>query len=229
MSLLELLFPVLGSDIPTDHGYALYGAISRLIPKAHTPELPLRIGPIRGAYIGDGKLRLEPNSSHLRVRMRSDDLPVLLPLAGKSVDLDGHKVRLGVPQVCTLVPAATLYSRTVVIKASSPKTDSTAKESRDREKARRYQDPAEFLAAIRRELARRGIGAEADLPLHETGPRTGQAVRHVLRIRGKTIVGFSVIIQGLTAEESLILQEQGLGGRAKMGCGFFVPVKEGKR
>ncbi len=147
----------------------------------------------------------------------------MLPLAGKSLDLDGCALRLGVPQVTALVPAPTLFARTVIIKASSPKTDPEIKLSRDREKTKRYQDPAEFLARIRRELERQGIGAIADLPVHENGPRAGQPCRHVLRIHGKTIVGFSVIIQGLTAEESVTVQEQGLGGRSKMGCGFFMP------
>jgi hypothetical protein len=225
MPLIELHFPVLGAEIPADHGYALYGAMSRLVPRIHTHEMTLRIGPIRGSYIGNGKLRLEPRGSRLHIRLQPDDLPVVLPLAGKSLDLDGHAVRLGVPQVSALVPATTLFARTVVIKASSPKTDPAVKASRDREKTKRYQEPGEFLAAIRREFERQSIGAEADLPLHETGPRAGQACRHVLRIHGKTIVGFSLIVQGLTAEESLTLQEQGLGGRSKMGCGFFVPCK----
>ena len=223
--LIDLHFPVLGAEIPADHGYALYGAMSRLVPKLHTHEMPLRIGPIRGAYVGNGKLRLEPRGSRLCVRLQPDDLPTVLPLAGKSLDLDGHAVRLGVPQVSTLAPAPMLFARTVVIKASSPKADPAVKSSRDREKTKRYQEPAEFLAAIRRELERQGIGAEADLPLYETGPRAGQPCRHVVRIHGKKIVGFSVIIQGLTGEESLTLQEQGLGGRSKMGCGFFVPCK----
>jgi CRISPR-associated protein Cas6 len=43
-----------------------------------------------------------------------------------------------------------------------------------------------------------------------------------MRIHGKTIVGFTVLVQGLTAGESIQLQEEGLGGRGKMGCGFFV-------
>ena len=43
-------------------------------------------------------------------------------------------------------------------------------------------------------------------------------------IRGKTIVGFSVIVHGLTEEGSVKLQEEGIGGRGKMGCGFFVPL-----
>jgi hypothetical protein len=221
--MIELHFPVCGAEIPSDHGYALYGAMSRVVPRIHTREMPLRIGPIRGAYVGNRKLRLEPRGSRLRVRLQPDDLPIVLPLAGKNLDLDGHAIRLGVPQVSALVPAPMLFARMVVIKASSPKTDPVVKNSRDREKTKRYQNPAEFLAALRRELEREGIGADADLPLHEAGQRAGQPWRHVVRIHAKTIVGFSVIIQGLTAEESLTIQEQGLGGRSKMGCGFFVP------
>jgi CRISPR-associated protein Cas6 len=114
----------------------------------------------------------------------------------------------------------------VVLKASSPRKDPRDKNSRDRAKTKRYQEPAEFLEAIRRELTRQGIGAQADLPLQQFGDRAGLPRRRVVRIHGKAIVGFSVIVQGLTGEESLKLQEQGLGGRGKMGCGFFVPVKE---
>ncbi len=229
MSLIELQFPVLGTTLPADHGYALYGAMSRVVPSIHTDKLPLRIGPIRGSYVGDGKLQLEPRGSLLRVRVRPDDLPLLLPLAGKRLDLGGHSVRLGVPHVSALVPAPNLIARMVVIKASSPKIDPADKKSRDRQKTKRYQEPAEFLEAVRHELARKGIGAEADLPLHEDGPRVGQPRRHVLRIQGKTIVGFSVIVQVLTAEESVKVQEEGIGGRGKMGGGFFVPTQLGKK
>ncbi len=220
--LIELQFPIQGGEIPSDHGYALYGAMSRLVPKLHTQEMPLRIGPIRGTYIGKGKLRFE--RARLRIRVRADDLPMLLPLAGKSLVLDGHVVRLGVPQVSALTPAPNLIARVVVIKASSPKTDPADKRSRDRHKSKRYQEPTEFLEAARRELKRQDIHADADLPLHESGPRAGQPRRNIVRIHSKIIVGFSVIVQGLTAEESLTLLENGIGGRGKMGCGFFVPV-----
>jgi hypothetical protein len=227
MPLIELNFPVLGTEIPADHGYALYGALSRVVPKLHMRDLAGRIGPIRATYVGNGKLRLEPRSSRLRIRLQPGDLPMVLPLAGKNLDLDGHAVRLGVPQVSAIVPAPTLFARTVVMKASSPKQDPAVKTSRDQEKTKRYQEPSEFLDAIRRELERKGIRADATLPLHRSGPREGQPCRRVLRVHGKIIVGFSVIIQGLTVEESLTIQEQGLGGRAKMGCGFFVPIRKG--
>jgi hypothetical protein len=225
MSLIELQFPVLGAEIPADHGYALYGAMSRLVPKLHTPEMFAHIGPIRGAYVGNGKLRLQPRTSWLRVRLQSEDLTVLLPLAGKKLDLEGYMVRLGVPQVSELVPAKTLFARTVVLKASAPKMDPAVKNSRDPRKTKRYEEPTEFLAGVKNELARRNIAGEAHLPLHESGERAGQPFRRVLRVHGKAIVGFSVIVKGLNTEDSLLLQEQGLS-RGKMGCGFFTPCKE---
>jgi hypothetical protein len=227
--MIELQFPVLASEIPADHGYALYAAISRLVPELHTRELALRVGPIRGTYIGEGKLRLEPRASRLRVRLQPEKLPMMLRLAGKKIDIDGYAVTLGIPQVTALAPAPNLFARNVVIKASSPLQDPGVKSSRDRKKTKRYLEPDEFLAAIRRELENRSISARADLPVHQFGERAGQVRRRVVRVHGKIIVGFSVIIQGLTAKDSLTLLEQGLGGRGKMGCGFFVPVKGANR
>ena len=220
MPIIELQYPVLGNEIPADHGYVLYSALSRLVPKIHDDKFPLHISSIRGSYQGNRTLRLENGHSWLRIRMASDELPTLLPLAGKRIELDGHMIRLGVPRVFGLTPT-NLTARIVVIKASSPKVDPGDKKSRDRQETKRYQEPAAFLDGVRHEMKRKGILADADLPLHEDGPRSGQPRRHVLRIRSRIIVGFSVIVQGLTAEESVKLQEEGLGGRGKMGCGFF--------
>jgi CRISPR-associated protein Cas6 len=223
---IDLHFPVLGAAIPADHGYDLYGALCRLLPELHGDKGPLRIGPIRGTYTGNGALQLVANVSRLRLRLPAESIPLVLPLAGKPLVIGGHRVRLGVPQVRALVPAPNLIARLVVIKASSPRLDPAEKGSRDREASKRYLEPGAFLEAVRREPARREILGQADLPLRESGPRAGQARRHVLRIHGRTIVGFGVLVQGLTAEESVRLQEVGTGGRGKMGCGFFVPMKE---
>ncbi len=46
--------------------------------------------------------------------------------------------------------------------------------------------------------------------------------RRTFKVKNKQVVAHSVMINELTAEESLRLQEYGLGGRRKMGCGFFV-------
>lgn len=226
MALIELHFPVLGGELPADTGFALYGALSRIVPRIHAADFPLRIAPIGGNYVGNCKIRLESRGGRLRIRVRTDDLPTLLPLAGKSLDLDGHVVRLGVPNVCALTPAPNLFARLVIIKASSRRQDPYDKQSRDRGATKRYLEPAAFLEAVRRELTHREIGAIADLPVHESGVRVGEPRRRVLRVHGKRIIGYSVLVQGLTAEESIRLQEEGLGGRGKMGCGFFVPIKQ---
>jgi hypothetical protein len=227
MPLIELHFPVLGSTLPTDHGYALYTALSHLVPPLHDRNA-IRIAPIAGQYVGNRILQLVPLRSRLRIRLPTEDIPTLLPLAGKQLRLDGCTIRVGVPQVRALIPAPNLIARMVVIKSSSPRRDPADKNSRDPNATKRYLDPASFLDAVRHDLARREIHAQADLPLHETGPRAGQPRRHILRIHGKTIVGFGVLVQGLTAEESVRLQEEGIGGRGKMGCGFFTPTKGGQ-
>lgn len=41
----------------------------------------------------------------------------------------------------------------------------------------------------------------------------------------QTLVGYSLMLHGLSAEESLRAQELGLGRERKLGCGLFVPHK----
>ncbi|MGH8659237.1 MAG: type I-MYXAN CRISPR-associated protein Cas6/Cmx6 [Gammaproteobacteria bacterium] len=69
-----------------------------------------------------------------------------------------------------------------------------------------------FLDAANRQLEALGITGHIHL-----------GERRTLRVKDKQVVGFEVAVSGLTAEESLTLQEKGLGGRRRMGCGMFVP------
>ena len=50
--------------------------------------------------------------------------------------------------------------------------------------------------------------------------------RKALRIKQKTLVGYEVIIEGLSPEKSILIQEKGIGGKRKLGAGFFLPVKD---
>jgi CRISPR-associated protein Cas6 len=47
----------------------------------------------------------------------------------------------------------------------------------------------------------------------------------VIRISKQKIIGYAMVVSELTADESIRLQEVGLGGRTRMGCGFFLPVR----
>jgi hypothetical protein len=223
---LELLFPVFGDTLPTDYGYALYSALSHQIRAFHDSSTSIAIGPISGQYIGAGQLQLDHRRSRLRLRLPTELIPVNLPLAGKPLQVAGHKIRLGVPQVQGIIPAASLLARVVVIKASSPKTGLNEGKNRTVALTKRYLEPAAFLAACRHQLDQLGVAGELGIPLVQDGPHAGKPRRRVVTIRDKKIVGFPVQITGLTADESIKVQENGIGGRRKMGCGFFFPAKK---
>lgn len=50
--------------------------------------------------------------------------------------------------------------------------------------------------------------------------------RRTFKIHDKQVVGYALFVHGLNARDSLSLQENGLGGRRKMGCGMFEPYKQ---
>ena len=199
---VDLAFSVLcAHPLPADHGYLLYSAVSRLLPEAHQAD-SYGIHPIRGRQLGGRTLQLTERS-RLVIRTDAEQIARFLPLAGKSLRLLDRTLRIGVPQVRSLVPAAALRSRLVTIKlpdAAAQRGDAAAEA---------------FLAAARRKLAELGISAEAEVSLGK---------RRTLRIKDKEVVGYEVLVEGLTAEESLTLEEHGLGGRRHMGCGIFVPL-----
>src|SRR5262245_12850883 len=191
MTYVELQFPFTGKILPSDHGYGLYGAISRVIPEAHSADW-LAIETIPGAARGDGVTQLDPQAK-LKIRIPQDRVPLMLKLAGKRLEVDGHAIRLGAPQIYLLKPATALYARIVTIKG--------------------FTEPEPFLDAVCRRLDELGV---------KCGPVVGP--RRVVRVGDHTIVGFGLTIHELSEEGSIILQEHGLGGRRRIGCGIFFPI-----
>jgi len=192
MPYVDLAFKLIGSKVPVDHGYALYSAISRIAPEIHGAK-NMGVHPIRGAYSGKGELMLR-DSSRLVLRLESERIGEFLKLGGKSLGIDSHTLRIGIPEVRPLRPRASLYSRLVTIKG--------------------FMEPASLLESVNRQLEKLGVSAEIQL-----------GERRTLRVKDKQVVGFEVAAAGLDAEDSLRLQESGLGGRRHMGCGVFVPLR----
>ena len=201
---LDVFFRVVGAQAPADHGYALFGALSRILETEDdrwlhgNPHVGLHT--IRGVNLGNGRRSVGPDA-RFGLRLPSDLLPRSLKLAGKSLDLDGCKLRVGVSQTRALTPAATLHCRTAT--------------------TRNGDDPDRFDAEIARQAATLGISGKVF--------RTPEALirgdgRRIVRISGKRVVGHAVMATGLTNEESILLQEHGIGGRRRMGCGVFVPL-----
>jgi CRISPR-associated protein Cas6 len=201
MPIVDLAFALGGTSIPLDYGYALFGALSRIVPDLHGDR---RIGvhPIRGIRAEPRRLTLVPQS-RLRLRLPSEEIGRYLELGGRTLDLDGSRLIVGVPRVESLVAAPRLASRLVTIG--------------------RLIEPEEVAESLGRQLAGLGVEGELGLLPSPDPDRAGQPSRRVLRIKGRRIVGYAVSVSGLTAEGSLTLQEHGLGSRRRMGCGVFVP------
>jgi CRISPR-associated protein Cas6 len=193
-----------GPPLPTDHGYRLYSALARLLPLVHNADMPAKIAPINGRPAGPGLIALT-RSSRLRIRIPAEAIAGYLSLSGRTLDLGPGRYTIGVPEVWTLRPTAALIARCVVIKG--------------------FTEPEPFRDAAQRQLDQLGIAARASLPNVISGPHTGLAKRRVLQIRDKLVVGFNLLVSDLNADDSLSLQRLGLGGRQRMGCGFFVPAE----
>jgi len=207
MTLVELAFPVSGTSVPEDNGYWLYAAVSRTLD-GHLPA-DVAISSIGGPPLGNWRLRLT-RESRLRVRVPADGIGALLPLAGKFLDVGGHEIGLGVPRVRAMEAAPTLAARLVTIKG--------------------FTEPGPFAEAVGRQLADLGISGLPSIPDVPGGHRRGMPQRRVIRIKGRSIVGFEVVIDGLSDGDSSTLMARGIGGRRHLGCGIFWPLlKHGRR
>jgi CRISPR-associated protein Cas6 len=199
---VDLSFELVGNNaIAADHGYALYGAISRVLEDKVHAENGIGVHPIRGRQVGNRQLMFMPWST-LTLRVADNQIAEMLPLAGKALRLGNATIRVGVPTVRPLTPATALRSRLVVIKVANIRPDAVT--------------PDQFTEAIRRQMVGIGVSEAAALSIGK---------RRTLRVKQREIVGYEIAVGSLTPEESLVLQEQGLGGKRHMGCGVFVPAK----
>lgn len=197
--IFELCFRVMGKYAPADHGYALMAASVHVIPQIHHNK-NLSILTISGIPDKKGKIILT-EQSRLRIRIPITQIPLIYKLAGKSIRLGIHEIQIGIPEIFMLKPSTKLRSRIVVIKG--------------------YQEPQSFLSAAQRQLAELEISGEIYIPKN----KQGEFCRKTIKVKHHTVVGFTTIVSGLNDEDSLKLQEQGIGGKRRMGCGYFVPCK----
>jgi CRISPR-associated protein Cas6 len=183
---------VQGDRIPADHGYRLYSALVERLPGLK--ELGWSLKTINGIPDRQGWVQLG-SESWLGVRTELANLELFGSLDGQVLRVGKALVQLGTLTGASLQPCPSLEARLVTIKAQ-------------------YQDqvsPFEFGIALGKALERLGVQAM---------PVLGE--RKTLRIKDAAVVGYGVSFADLSPEASLTLQRQGLGGRQRLGCGYFV-------
>ena len=200
---VDLSFSVKGKSLPIDHSYGLFSALAHWEQELHHLE-GMSITAITGIPTEQGMMQLT-DRSRLLIRLPVDKVPLVYPLAGKSLTIGKHKIRFGIPQMDFLQPTQRLRSHLVVIKG--------------------YQEPESFLEAAQRQLEQLGIQGN----LHIPSKADGVPKRKSIKVKRFTVVGFGLEVTRLSDEDSLTLQRKGIGGKHKMGCGVFVPVKERRR
>lgn len=189
---INVSFPLRGTQLPADHGYVLYSAISRATQRRSSPTvregsagsagiLPaaavlhktdwLAIELISGFPSGRGLIALPERGATLELRLPADHYRDVLPLAGKRLDIGGHEIRLGLPVARPLEPAPSLYARVVTIK--------------------KFTEAEPFLEAVKRKLDSFGVKGRVELPRDEQG----RYRRRIITIHGKSVVGFSVAVR----------------------------------
>jgi CRISPR-associated protein Cas6 len=209
------MFSVSGDKITADHGYYLHSALSDLLPFHHDEKQRGNTGvhPISGTLCCERMLAIN-SGSKLILRIAADRVADYLELCGKRLNIGNHSISVGIPSSRKLIPAVPLWSRLVTIKG--------------------FTTPTEFLDAAHRQLHELDIGARAHLVTRRSPVSTERRtdniarspfIKRTLDIKGRNVVGFSLVVTELTAEESLRLQTQGIGGRRSMGCGIFVPLR----
>jgi CRISPR-associated protein Cas6 len=139
--MVDLWFPAVGRTLPSDHGYALYGALCSVLPALHQADW-WALHTVRGARVLAGTITLS-RMPRIGIRVMTTQIAAVLPLSGRRIDVAGHGIGLGPPTVEALAPSATLSTRIATIKP--------------------FMEPEPFSHAAQKQLAEMGVSGTVSL------------------------------------------------------------------
>ncbi len=200
MTHVDLYFQVVGEAVPLDHGFALYSAICKA-----TEQEPSTSWLHDAEGVGLIPIRGTPAAEHRLLLNRTARFGLRLPAQDipKALVLAGKRLRIGDLLIRAGATTAEALKPSATLYARIVTT-------------RNGEDPERFDAEIARQLAAISVRG-----------RVVRGDRRIIRVHDKKVVGHELLVTELTAEESICLQEQGVGGRRKMGCGVFLPTDVG--
>jgi len=200
---VDLAFRFTCPALPLDHAHALSSALLSVLPWL-AEESHAGVHLIHGAASGNGWYRPEnpaneilhlSRRSRMRLRVPNQRLDDARELTGKTLDVAGHAVEVGESTVFRLSSLSTLFSRYVITDASLDEND--------------------FLEQAAEQLAAENIPCRKLLG----------GITHTLEFPDGPVHTRSLMVADLTPEQSVHLQQVGLGPGRKFGCGLFVPHK----
>ncbi len=200
---MDAVYAISCRSLPVDHAWALSQAIQAALPWFST-DLHGGLHIIRAAESGSGWMRPEgPHTllhlsqrTRLVLRLPRHRLDAAAALLGRTLDITGHALRVDRLTVRPLSRITTLISHCVLLSDCDSEAD--------------------FRQAAAARLDALGI-------------RPGEMLCGLMTMIAtpeSTLQTRSLMLAGLTREQSLLLQQQGLGSGRKLGCGLFIPHKD---
>lgn len=207
MNFLEIQFSLRGKTLPADHGYLLYSAVKKNIFKGQSLPPNVLLSSIPGVPNREGIIYLK-NSSKLRLRCPAQEVQTWYrSLQNVVLDIQGHLIRLVQPRITLPEPSTVLKARLVTFNLKSIDN---------------RELPFYFLESCQKSLTKLDINAQVFID----SDTKGDLARRAIKIKEKEIVGYGVVVEQLSNDDSLKLQCLGLGGRKHFGCGWFYPTQE---
>jgi CRISPR-associated protein Cas6 len=201
--IVDVSFAIRCPTIPLDHAHALSTELLELLPWL-AEENGAGVHLIHGAASGNGWYRPEDATSEvlhlsrrtrMRLRVPAHRLEEARRLSGRRLDISGHSLEIGKSDVHLLSSLPTLFARYVV-------TQEDAGEE-------------QFLSAAMAEL--QGLGIDCRKMLC--------GITHTLAFPDRPVYTRSLMVADLEPEQSVELQQAGLGEGREFGCGLFIPHK----
>lgn len=202
--IVDAVFAISCRSLPVDHAWALFRAVESALPWFGA-EQAAGLHTIHGGETGAGWMRPEGPEARIELPRRAK-LALRLPrhrleaaaagLLGRTLDVAGCPLAVERLALRPLARIATLFSRSVTLAET--------------------QDEPAFLEAAAAALGELGVRPERMLCGRAAEVATPA---HLYRTR-------SLMVAGLAPEQSLRLQEHGLGPGRTLGCGLFIPHKD---
>ena len=200
---VDVAFRIDCPTLPLDHAYSLSSALLKALPWLED-EVHAGIHLIHGAASGNGWFRPEDTENELlhlskrtrmRLRIPRERLPDAQALTGQSLDIEGHSLAVGKSEVTLLSSLPTLFSRYVM--------------------TREELDEMQFHEAVAGQLK------ALDIP----GKKMLGGITHTMKFPDGPVFTRSLMIADLEPQQSVRLQQFGLGEGRTIGCGLFLPHK----
>jgi CRISPR-associated protein Cas6 len=200
---VDLAFVIKCPTLPIDHAYALSTQLQQALPWLRDEALA-GVHLIHGAASGNGWFRPDDTTQELlhlsrrtrmRLRLPQHRLDDARALTGKILDIDGHPLEFGKSEVHKLSALSTLFARYVIMQEGT--------------------DETHFLEGVRRALHDMGIECRKMLC----------GITHTHAFPEGPLHTRSLMVADLEPEQSVRLQQLGLGEGRKRGCGLFIPHK----